>query len=115
MDCDIDATDLHWLLNPRIEGRQDFPGGRDAFVVEDRAQGAVGDRKSAASARCRPFPVRADTIGGRSDFLSGLPPLCMNLTGGGNPLRSGYQRTMVHNPGPVEKFGLYAGLIPMAH
>lgn len=35
-DCDVDAADLHLLLNPRIAMRNDFSGGKKAFIHEDR-------------------------------------------------------------------------------
>ncbi len=31
-DCDVDAADLHLLLNPDIKERHRFPGGRKAFI-----------------------------------------------------------------------------------
>ena len=34
-DCDVDAADLHLVLNPRIERREDFSGGKKAKIVED--------------------------------------------------------------------------------
>ncbi|MBW2600040.1 MAG: ATP-binding protein [Deltaproteobacteria bacterium] len=35
-DCDVDAADLHLVLNPRIEHRKDFSGGKKAKVLEDK-------------------------------------------------------------------------------
>jgi MinD superfamily P-loop ATPase len=34
-DCDVDAADLHLVLNPKIERREDFSGGKKAKIVED--------------------------------------------------------------------------------
>lgn len=34
-DCDVDAADLHLVLNPRIERREVFSGGRKAHIWED--------------------------------------------------------------------------------
>jgi MinD superfamily P-loop ATPase len=34
-DCDVDAADLHLVLNPRIERREDFSGGKKAKIIED--------------------------------------------------------------------------------
>ena len=34
-DCDVDAADLHLVLNPVIEGREDFSGGKKARILED--------------------------------------------------------------------------------
>jgi MinD superfamily P-loop ATPase len=31
-DCDVDAADLHLVLNPRIENREDFSGGKKARI-----------------------------------------------------------------------------------
>lgn len=39
VDCDVDAADLHLVLNPRIERRQDFSGGKKAFILRDRCTG----------------------------------------------------------------------------
>ncbi|MBW2561179.1 MAG: ATP-binding protein [Deltaproteobacteria bacterium] len=33
-DCDVDAADLHLVLNPRIEHRKDFSGGKKATIRE---------------------------------------------------------------------------------
>ena len=34
-DCDVDAADLHLVLNPRIKNREDFSGGKKAKILED--------------------------------------------------------------------------------
>ncbi len=34
-DCDVDAADLHLVLNPRIERREDFSGGKKAKIIEE--------------------------------------------------------------------------------
>ncbi len=34
-DCDVDAADLHLVLNPTIEHRQDFSGGKKATIRAD--------------------------------------------------------------------------------
>lgn len=33
-DCDVDAADLHLVLNPRIEHREDFSGSKKARILE---------------------------------------------------------------------------------
>lgn len=38
-DCDVDAADLHLVLNPRIEHRKDFSGGSKATIIEDSCTG----------------------------------------------------------------------------
>jgi MinD superfamily P-loop ATPase len=38
-DCDVDAADLHLVLNPRIEHRKDFSGGNKATIIEDLCTG----------------------------------------------------------------------------
>jgi len=38
-DCDVDAADLHLVLNPRIEHREDFSGGKKATIIEDTCTG----------------------------------------------------------------------------
>jgi MinD superfamily P-loop ATPase len=35
-DCDVDAADLHLVLNPRIQRREDFSGGKKAKILEDK-------------------------------------------------------------------------------
>ncbi len=39
VDCDVDAADLHLVLNPRIDRREDFWGGKKASIQEDRCTG----------------------------------------------------------------------------
>ena len=39
VDCDVDAADLHLLLNPQIERREEFFGGKKASIQEDRCTG----------------------------------------------------------------------------
>jgi MinD superfamily P-loop ATPase len=34
-DCDVDAADLHLVLNPRIEHREDFSGSKKARILEN--------------------------------------------------------------------------------
>ncbi len=34
-DCDVDAADLHLVLNPGIKTRKDFSGGKKARILED--------------------------------------------------------------------------------
>ncbi len=34
-DCDVDAADLHLVLNPEIERREDFSGGKKATIRAD--------------------------------------------------------------------------------
>jgi MinD superfamily P-loop ATPase len=38
-DCDVDAADLHLLLNPRIEKTSDFSGGKKARIITDKCIG----------------------------------------------------------------------------
>ncbi len=38
-DCDVDAADLHLVLEPTIKRREDFIGGKQAFIVEDNCIG----------------------------------------------------------------------------
>jgi MinD superfamily P-loop ATPase len=39
VDCDVDAADLHLVLDPRIEYREEFRGGKEARIDEDRCAG----------------------------------------------------------------------------
>jgi MinD superfamily P-loop ATPase len=34
-DCDVDAADLHLVLNPHIKYREDFSGGKKARIIDD--------------------------------------------------------------------------------
>ncbi len=38
-DCDVDAADLHLVLEPTIKRREDFIGGKQAFIIEDKCIG----------------------------------------------------------------------------
>jgi MinD superfamily P-loop ATPase len=38
-DCDVDAADLHLLLQPRIERTSDFSGGRKASIIKAKCAG----------------------------------------------------------------------------
>lgn len=35
-DCDVDAADLHLVLDPRVNSREEFSGGKEAVKREDR-------------------------------------------------------------------------------
>ncbi|MDZ7262154.1 MAG: ATP-binding protein [candidate division KSB1 bacterium] len=35
-DCDVDAADLHLILAPNIQHREDFYGGKKAFINQDK-------------------------------------------------------------------------------
>ena len=37
-DCDVDAADLHLILNPTIEKSEEFYGGRTAIIDRDKCQ-----------------------------------------------------------------------------
>jgi len=37
-DCDVDAADLHLILNPTVEKREEFYGGRTAIIDKDKCQ-----------------------------------------------------------------------------
>ncbi len=34
-DCDVDAADLHLILEPKINHREDFSGGKQAKIIQD--------------------------------------------------------------------------------
>lgn len=38
-DCDVDAADLHLVLNPTVKQTTDFSGGKQAFVVAEKCIG----------------------------------------------------------------------------
>jgi len=35
-DCDVDAADLHLILNPKVIERKDFSGGKRAEIIQDK-------------------------------------------------------------------------------
>jgi MinD superfamily P-loop ATPase len=35
-DCDVDAADLHLILNPTVKQTTDFSGGKQAFIVPEK-------------------------------------------------------------------------------
>ena len=35
VDCDVDAADLHLLLSPKIQVRNDFRSGKTAYINKD--------------------------------------------------------------------------------
>ncbi|OQY06661.1 MAG: (4Fe-4S)-binding protein [Planctomycetales bacterium 4572_13] len=41
-DCDVDAADLHLVLNPTVKQTTDFSGGKQAFVIAEKC---IGCRK----------------------------------------------------------------------
>lgn len=38
-DCDVDAADLHLVLEPKIKQEQDFSGGRQASIISEKCIG----------------------------------------------------------------------------
>jgi len=38
-DCDVDAADLHLILNPKVKQTSDFSGGKQAAIVADKCIG----------------------------------------------------------------------------
>jgi len=38
-DCDVDAADLHLVLEPKIKQRHDFSGGKRAAIVTEKCIG----------------------------------------------------------------------------
>jgi MinD superfamily P-loop ATPase len=38
-DCDVDAADLHLVLEPKIKQKSDFSGGKRATIIADRCSG----------------------------------------------------------------------------
>ena len=41
VDCDVDAPDLHLLLNPEIYEKEDYVGGRRTYVVAKKCRGCA--------------------------------------------------------------------------
>ena len=38
-DCDVDAADLHLIMSPKVQQRDDFSGGRQASIVTEKCTG----------------------------------------------------------------------------
>jgi len=38
-DCDVDAADLHLVLEPKIRQTNDFSGGKQAFIITEKCTG----------------------------------------------------------------------------
>jgi len=38
-DCDVDAADLHLVLDPKIKQTTDFSGGKKAFIIAEKCTG----------------------------------------------------------------------------
>ena len=38
-DCDVDAADLHLVLEPKVKQTSDFSGGKQAFIVTEKCVG----------------------------------------------------------------------------
>ncbi len=38
-DCDVDAADLHLVLEPKVKQTSDFSGGKQAFIVTEKCSG----------------------------------------------------------------------------
>lgn len=58
VDCDVDAPDLHLILNPRIVRREEFTGGSKAWIKRGRC---IGCGKCAEL--CRFGAIRSDAPG----------------------------------------------------
>ena len=39
VDCDVDAADLHLILEPKIKRKHEFPGGREAVIRQEDCLG----------------------------------------------------------------------------
>ena len=68
-DCDVDAADLHLVLNPTIRRREDFSGGKKARIDPDTCTGC-----GTCSDLCRFDAVVLEKVGGFGD----LSPACKN-------------------------------------
>jgi MinD superfamily P-loop ATPase len=38
-DCDVDAADLHLVLEPKVKQTHDFSGGKQAFIIAEKCTG----------------------------------------------------------------------------
>ncbi len=62
-DCDVDAADLHLILDPQIKARGDFSGGVIAEIKQDKCTGC-GKCKEA----CRFLAIREEVANNKSCF-----------------------------------------------
>lgn len=63
-DCDVDAADLHLILNPQVKERGDFSGGVVAEIEQEKCT-SCGKCKQ----ECRFLAVREETSPNRSRFF----------------------------------------------
>lgn len=63
-DCDVDAADLHLILNPQVKERGDFSGGVVAEIKQEKCT-ACGKCKQ----ECRFLAIREETSPNRSHFF----------------------------------------------
>jgi MinD superfamily P-loop ATPase len=69
-DCDVDAADLHLVMNPKIKYRQDFSGGKKAKVIADECTAC-----NRCIEKCR-FNAISYHYGGNGDKPSVNPIFC---------------------------------------
>lgn len=62
-DCDVDAADLHLILNPQIKERGDFSGGVTAEIEQEKCT-ACGKCKQ----KCRFLAIKEETLPDKSIF-----------------------------------------------
>ncbi|MBN2575485.1 MAG: 4Fe-4S binding protein [Deltaproteobacteria bacterium] len=62
-DCDVDAADLHLVLDPTVRARQPFSGGSTAVIDAKRCTGC-----GVCAARCRFDAVRAPVDAGVTSY-----------------------------------------------
>lgn len=70
-DCDVDAADLHLVLEPRQRKRHDFHGGREAVIRQDDCNGC-----GTCLAVCRFEAVLVDRPPGGRDTYTVDPVAC---------------------------------------
>jgi MinD superfamily P-loop ATPase len=70
-DCDVDAADLHLVLEPRVKDRHEFRGGREAVI---RREDCIGCGECLA--RCRFDAVKVEKGTAEKDIFSIDPVSC---------------------------------------
>ncbi len=70
-DCDVDASDLHLVLDPQVRRCEDFSGGKRARIV---AEECIGCGKCAELCRFGAVSF-ADAAGGAGDRTCSIDPL----------------------------------------
>lgn len=88
-DCDVDAADLHLILNPSIEKSEEFYGGKTAVIDSDKCQ-----QCDECIRVCRFDAIKDYTVD--PHLVRGLWGLCAGMSRGGYCDGKAYVRSLVY-------------------